>query len=164
MERRSFLSTVASSPLFTYLSELRIEKKKNIYHVEEIYGHYTDYRQEIEYRFEEGPIHTKPFENREYDEWFSTVSRDARNQECSVPVLPILPNCDLRAIRVAPTYSKSVFDTDEYEIYTHCGNHNKDSTFLVQHHEKGDMENMKSFEADSRMEINAKLDRRNVIF
>jgi len=26
------------------------------------------------------------------------------------------------------------------------------------------MENMKSFEADSRMEINAKLDRRNVIF
>lgn len=164
MERRSFLSTVASSPLFTYLSDLRTEEKIEIYHVEEIYGHYTDYRQEIEYRFEEGPIHTKSFENREYADWFNSVSRDVRNQECSVPVLPILPNWDLRAIRVAPTYSKSVFDTDEYEIHTHCGNHNKDSTFLVHYHKRGELKDMKEFEADSRMELNAKLDRRNVIF
>jgi len=162
MDRRSFLSLVGSSPIFSYISDLRTEEKKQVYHVENIYAHYTDYRQQIEYRFEEGPIHTKPFENREYDEWFERVSKDARYQGYSVPYFTILSDCDLKALHLEPNYSKSILEKNEYEIQIHSRT-TRNPTFLVQYY-TSISEDMKEFEADSRAEITAKLDRRNVIF
>lgn len=159
MNRRSFLSTVASTPLFSFLSTVREPDEDEIL---EIYAHYTEYRQEIEYRTTKGSVITIPYSD--YDSWFSDVSGTANSRERSVPAVTILSDCDLRAVRVTPDYSKSVFQKDEYEIQIHKGRNGTQTEFYVQYYKTGQLKDMDDFEADSIPELTNELDWRNVIF
>lgn len=162
MDRRDFLSVVASCPLLSSLPVVDVtdDSKKDVVAIK---AHYTDYLEEISYRYDDRTQSVDLFENKSHDEWFSEVSEAVRKFDCSVPALVVISDADLRAVTAKPDYSHSVFNSGEYQIQVHGGTENVDAEFYVEYY-TGIEDEIKSFAADSYIEIQAKLDRRNVIF
>ena len=160
MERRTYLQSVVSSPLlsFDFTVFKQADEDLDLYYVNACF---TGIRKDIVYTYGDDSKVVESFD--EYDDWMTEVRSYTEDFEYPDILVMHLSDADLRSVILKDGYFKSVFEIDEYTIKVFSGADDVESEYLVQYYSDSVSE-MESFEAGSRMEIDAKLDRRNVIF